>query len=37
MPFENLSGDQKDNYLAQGVTEDITTDLSRMPGVRYRA
>jgi adenylate cyclase len=33
LPFENLSGDAKDSYLADGLTEDITTDLSRLTGM----
>jgi TolB-like protein/class 3 adenylate cyclase/TolA-binding protein len=33
LPFENMSGDPKDNYLAEGITEDITTDLSRLTGM----
>jgi adenylate cyclase len=33
LPFENLSGDPNDNYAAQGITEDITTDLSKIPGM----
>jgi adenylate cyclase len=33
LPFENLSGDPKDNYLADGITEDVTTDLSLVIGM----
>jgi adenylate cyclase len=33
LPFENLSCDAKDDYLADGVTDDLTTDLSRVPGM----
>ena len=33
LPFENLSGEPKENYLADGLTEDITTDLSRLTGM----
>jgi len=29
LPFENLSGDPKDNWLSDGLTEDITTNLSK--------
>jgi TolB-like protein len=29
LPFENLSGDPKQERLADGITEDIITDLSR--------
>ena len=30
LPFENLSDDPKQAYLADGITEDIITDLSRL-------
>jgi TolB-like protein/DNA-binding winged helix-turn-helix (wHTH) protein/Tfp pilus assembly protein PilF len=30
LPFENLSNDPKQEYLANGITEDIITDLSRL-------
>jgi TolB-like protein/DNA-binding winged helix-turn-helix (wHTH) protein/tetratricopeptide (TPR) repeat protein/rhodanese-related sulfurtransferase len=33
LPFENLSSDSKDDYLADGVTDDLTTDLCRVPGL----
>ena len=29
LPFENLSGDPKQEYFSSGITEDIITDLSR--------
>jgi adenylate cyclase len=32
LPFENLSGDPHQDYFADGITEDLTTDLSRLPG-----
>jgi TolB-like protein/class 3 adenylate cyclase/Flp pilus assembly protein TadD len=32
MPFTNLSGDPSQEYVADGVTEDLTTDLSRLAG-----
>jgi DNA-binding winged helix-turn-helix (wHTH) protein len=32
LPFENLSGDAKDDYLADGITDDLTTELSQIPG-----
>ncbi len=32
LPFENLSGDPKDDYLADGITYDLTTDLADLPG-----
>ncbi len=31
LPFQNLSGDQKDDYLADAITDDLTTDLSHIP------
>ncbi|HEY7578468.1 MAG TPA: winged helix-turn-helix domain-containing protein, partial [Acetobacteraceae bacterium] len=31
LPFQNLSGDAKDDYLADGVTDDLTTELSHIP------
>jgi adenylate cyclase len=31
LPFANLSGDPAQDYFADGITEDITTDLSRIP------
>ncbi len=32
--FENLSGMKEDEYLRDGITEDITTELSRISGLR---
>jgi TolB-like protein/Tfp pilus assembly protein PilF len=32
LPFENLSGDPKQDYFADGITEDLITDLSRIRG-----
>src|SRR5262249_10386771 len=29
LPFANLSGDAQQDYLSDGITEDITTELSR--------
>jgi adenylate cyclase len=29
LPFTNLSGDPEQQYFADGITEDLTTDLSR--------
>src|SRR5215468_3253082 len=29
LPFANLSGDPQQDYLSDGITEDITTELSR--------
>jgi adenylate cyclase len=31
LPFTNLSNDPEQQYFADGVTEDLTTDLSRIP------
>jgi adenylate cyclase len=31
LPFENLSGDATQDYLGDGITENITTALSRVP------
>lgn len=30
LPFQNLSGDPSEDYFADGITEDLTTDLSRI-------
>jgi hypothetical protein len=32
LPFANLSGDPAQDYFADGVTENLTTDLSRLSG-----
>ncbi|MCA6097631.1 adenylate/guanylate cyclase domain-containing protein [Bradyrhizobium australafricanum] len=32
LPFANLSGDPEQDYFADGVTENLTTDLSRIGG-----
>ena len=31
LPFDNLSGDPDQEYIADGLTEDITTALSMLP------
>jgi len=31
LPFTNLSNDPDQQYFADGITEDLTTDLSRIP------
>jgi TolB-like protein len=31
LPFANLSSDPEQEYFADGITEDLTTDLSRIP------
>jgi TolB-like protein len=33
LPFTNLSDDREQQYFADGITEDLTTDLSRMSGM----
>ena len=33
LPFVNLSGDSSQEYFAEGITDDLTTDLSKLPGV----
>jgi TolB-like protein len=30
LPFTNLSGDPKQDYFADGITDNLTTDLSRI-------
>jgi TolB-like protein len=30
LPFTNLSGDPSQDYFADGITENLTTDLSRL-------
>src|SRR6516225_4692481 len=33
LPFANLSNDPEQQYFADGITEDLTTDLSRIPNM----
>jgi adenylate cyclase len=33
LPFANLSGDPQQEYFSDGITDDIVTDLSRIPGL----
>ena len=33
LPFDNLSDDKQQGYLADGITEDLTTELARLPGL----
>ena len=33
LPFDNLSDDKEQGYLADGTTEDLTTELARIPGL----
>jgi adenylate cyclase len=41
LPFTNLSDDREQEYFADGITDDVTTDLSRISGsfviARYTA
>ena len=37
LPFTNLSGDQKQDYFSDGLTEDILTELSRARDLRVIA
>ncbi|WP_245475195.1 hypothetical protein [Bradyrhizobium sp. Leo121] len=32
LPFANLNSDPEQDYFADGITTDLTTDLARMPG-----
>jgi TolB-like protein/tetratricopeptide (TPR) repeat protein len=31
LPFENLSNDEEQGYLANGISEDLTTELAQVP------
>ncbi len=33
LPFENLSGDQEQEYFVDGMTDDLITDLSKLSGL----
>jgi TolB-like protein/class 3 adenylate cyclase len=33
LPFTNLSGDPKEDYVSDGITEDLITDLAKLAGV----
>jgi adenylate cyclase len=33
LPFDNMSGDPEQDYFADGITEDIITEISRLPGI----
>jgi TolB-like protein len=37
LPFDNLSPDPNDAYLAGGLTEELTADLGRLNGIRVIA
>ena len=32
MPFNNFSGDRTEGYVADAITDDLTTDLARLKG-----
>ena len=33
LPFANLSGDPSQDYFADGITEDLITDLAKLSGL----
>jgi TolB-like protein/rhodanese-related sulfurtransferase len=33
LPFDNMSGDVEQDYFSDGITEDLITDLSKVPGL----
>ena len=33
LPFDNMGGNEEEEYFADGITEDLTTDLSRLAGL----
>ncbi|MDZ7752750.1 MAG: winged helix-turn-helix domain-containing protein [Gammaproteobacteria bacterium] len=37
LPFRNVSDDPDDEYVADGMTEDVITDLSKLSGLRVIA
>ena len=37
LPFTNMSGDAEQNYFADGITEDIITELARFPDLAVMA
>jgi TolB-like protein len=37
LPFENLSNDDEQMYFCDGLTEDLTTALTRIPGLKIAA
>ena len=37
LPFQNLSSDPEQQYFAEGVSEDITTELSRFTDIQVIA
>src|SRR5947209_5871308 len=37
LAFNNMSGDAEQEYFSDGITEDITTDLSKISGLQVAA
>ena len=37
LPFENMSGDKEQEYFSDGISEDITTDLSKVSALEVIA
>jgi adenylate cyclase len=37
LPFENMSGDAEQDYFSDGISEDITTDLSKVSALSVTA
>ena len=37
LPFENLSDDKEDDYFADGITDDLITDMSKLSGLKVIA
>src|SRR5262249_32651605 len=33
LPLTNMSGDREQEYFSDGITDDLITDLSRLPGL----
>ena len=33
LPFDNLGDDKEQDYLADGISDDLTTELARIPGL----
>jgi adenylate cyclase len=33
LPFTNMSGDRNQEYFSDGITDDLITDLARLPGL----
>ncbi|MDE2054642.1 MAG: TIR domain-containing protein [Xanthomonadaceae bacterium] len=37
LPFTNMSGDSEQEYFSDGITEDVTTDLSKVSALKVTA